>query len=80
MSMIQLELPERVLDEARKLASKENVPLDNYVARVLARHLASVQGIAYIEQRAKGASREKFLAALRKAPDVPPMPGDEIEP
>jgi len=77
--MIQLNLPESVLDEARRLASKENIPLDYFVALVLTRHVASVQGIEYLKQRAKGASRERFLEILNKAPDVPPIPGDEIE-
>ena len=81
MSTIQLSLPESVLDEARKLASKDNIPLDYYVALVLTRHIASLQGIEYLQQRAKGApSRERFLEILRNAPDVPPIPGDEIEP
>ncbi len=75
----QLDLPESVLDEARKLASKDNIPLDHYVALVVTRHVAALQGIEYLKQRAKGASREKFLEVLRNAPDVPPMPGDEIE-
>ncbi len=79
MSTIQINLPPSVLDEARRLASKDNIPLDYYVALVLTRHVASVQGIEYLKQRAVGASRERFLEILDKAPDVPPIPGDEIK-
>lgn len=79
MSTIQLDLPESVLDEARRLASKDNIPLDYYVALVVTRHIAESQGIEYLRQRGKGASRERFLEILRKAPDVPPLPGDEIQ-
>ncbi len=80
MSIIQLDLPESVLDEARKMASKDNIPLDYYVALVVTRHVAAQQGIEYLKQRAKGASGEKFLEVLRNAPAAPPVPGDEIEP
>ena len=80
MSTIQLDLPESVLDEARKLASKDSIPLDYYVALVLTRHVASMQGLEYLKQRAERApSREAFLAILKKTPDVPPVPGDEID-
>ncbi len=80
MSTIQLDLPESVLTEARKLASEDNIPLDYYVALVVTRHVAALQGLEYLKQRAKGASGEKFLEVLRNAPDAPPVPGDEIEP
>jgi hypothetical protein len=79
MSTIQLNLPESVLDEARKLATKDNIPLDYYVALIVTRHIAARQGLEYLQQRAKGASRERFLEILAQAPDVPPIPGDEIE-
>jgi len=80
MSNIQLHLPESVLDEARRLASKDNISLDYYVALVLTRHLALIDGIEYMKQRSRDASRERFLNILDKAPDVAPVAGDEREP
>ena len=80
MSTIQLSLPESVLKEAREMASKDNVPLDHYVALIIARHVAARQGIEYLKKRSQGASRESVLRILGRSPDAPPMPGDEIEP
>jgi hypothetical protein len=80
MSTIQIEVPESVLDEARRLASKDKIPLDYYVALVLTKHIALQQGVDYLKERGKGASRERFLEILAKAPNNPPLPGDEIEP
>ena len=79
MSSIQIELPESVLDEARRLASKDRIPLDYYVALVLTRHIAQVQGIEYLNERAKRApTRERTLEILQKVPDAPPIQGDDI--
>ena len=79
MSIVQIEIPESVLEEARRLASKDAISLDAYVALVLSRHIGRMQGIEYLKERAKGApSRERFLEILAKFPDRPPMPGDEL--
>ena len=79
MSTIQIELPQSVLDEARRLASKDKVSLDDYVAHVLTRHIATLQGVSYLNERAKNApGRERILEILNKVPDVPPMSGDEL--
>lgn len=80
MSTIQLSLPESVLKEAREMAERDNVPLDQYVALIISRHVAARQGIEYLKARAQGASRQKFLAILARSPDAPPVPVDEVEP
>jgi hypothetical protein len=79
MTTIQIELLEPVLDQAKKLAAMRSIPLNDYLARVITRHVASTMGVEYLEQRAKEApTRERFLEILNNAPDVAPMPGDEL--
>lgn len=34
--------------------------------------------VEWLRERAARANREAFLAVLDKAPDVPPLPGDEL--
>ena len=79
MSTIQVQLPDSVLDEAKKLAEHDQIPLDYFVALAVTERVSARRGPAYIEERAKRGSKEKFLAALAKSPDVEPEPNDRIE-
>lgn len=79
MSMIEISLPDDMLSEVRRLAEKDAVAPEEVVARAIADHLAAMRRFEYLMERGKGASREKFLAALRKAPDVEPEPWDRTE-
>ena len=78
MSSVEISLPDDVLSEARRLASNDHVALDEFIARAIAEHAASIRRFQYLRERGNGANREKFLAALRKAPDVQPDPSDRI--
>jgi hypothetical protein len=40
--------------------------------------LAALDTEDYLRERAQGASREQFLDALSRVPDIPPDPGDEL--
>ena len=81
MSTIQLTLPDELVDEARRLAASSNEPLDEFIGRAVAEHVAAVRRFEQLRERGRQrASRERFLAALDAAPDVPPVPGDEIKP
>jgi len=79
MSTIQVQLPDSLIDEAKKLAEHDQIPLDHFVALAVTERVSARRGLAYIEERAKRASKEKFLAALAKSPDVEPEPNDRIE-
>jgi hypothetical protein len=79
MSSIQITLPEEVVSAARRQAEKDQQSLDEYLSRAIVEHLAAVRRFEDLRERGKDASRERFLEALNKAPDVPPVPGDEIE-
>ncbi|MFT3882583.1 MAG: hypothetical protein QM703_23385 [Gemmatales bacterium] len=62
---------------AKRLAASLNEPLGQLLHRALIEKLDEI-GTAHTQERAKRGSREAFLAALRKAPDVPPDPADEL--
>ena len=79
MSRLTLELPESLIDDAKKAAEQEHLPLDEFVARLLTENLRLRQAWEQQIRRGSRVSRERFLEILRKAPDVPPMPGDQIE-
>jgi len=79
MSKITLDVPDSVLATAQRLADDCGLPLEEYLSRIIVKALENEW---WEERTTQGAhvGRERFLEILRKAPDVPPMPGDEIEP
>jgi len=68
-----------VLDAARKLAAREHVTVEEFVSRMLAETVRLDDAWEMRVRQGRQVSRERFLEILRKAPDVPPMPGDEID-
>jgi hypothetical protein len=79
MNRLTLELPESLIDDAKRAAEQERLPLDEFVARLLTENLRLRQAWEQRVRRGSRVPRERFLEILGKAPDVPPMPGDEIE-
>ena len=79
MNKITLQIPDSLLATARKLADGCGLGVEEYLSRIM---IKALQRDWWEERTAQGAhiTRERFLEVLRKAPDAPPMPGDEIEP
>ena len=78
MNRLEIQLPESVLNEAKKLAEQDQIPLDYFVALAVTERVASLRGIAYLRARAERGKSVDINALLAKVPDVPPMPGDEL--
>ena len=79
MSTLNLKLPEWLEREIRERAARDNVSIDTFVAAALAERLTAMQAADYLELRAGRGDRAKYLAALHKAPDVEPEPGDRLD-
>lgn len=80
MSVVQLDLPDSYLELARRVAERRRMPLDRVLLDAVKRALAAEEGLAYLHERAERGKDVDIKAILAKAPDVPPMPGDEIDP
>lgn len=76
MRTIQAEVPDSMYDQAADFASRENIPLDRVMSLALAQALGAWTAQSDIAKLAAQADREKFLAALAKAPDVEPPEED----
>ena len=77
MTVLQVQLPESLVQQVRDLASRENVSLDQFTAAALAARVQALSDADYLQHRAARADRTRFLQALAQAPDAPPVPGDE---
>jgi len=78
MSAMSLRLPNSLHEAAKELAEREGISVNQLVATALAEKLSALMTVEYLEARAKRGSREKFLAAMAKVPDVDPEPWDRL--
>jgi hypothetical protein len=78
MSTISLRLPESLHEQARELAAKEDISINQLITLALAEKLSALMTEDYLSERAKRGSRAKFDAALAKVADVEPDPIDRL--
>lgn len=78
MSTISLRLPESLHARVRELAKKECVSINHLITLAVAEKLSVLDAAAYFAERAKRGSRERFLEALSRVPDVEPEEYDRL--
>ncbi len=78
MKTIEAHIPEPVLKQAQELAERERVPLEQIISLAVTQAVGVWSNESYLALRAKRASREAFLDALKEVPDAEPVPGDEL--
>jgi hypothetical protein len=72
MKTIEAQIPESVLKQAQELAVRENIPLAQIISLAVTQSIGIWSNESYLAMRAKRASRESFLDALKEVPDVEP--------
>ncbi|MDL1960044.1 MAG: type II toxin-antitoxin system HicB family antitoxin [Deltaproteobacteria bacterium] len=78
MSTLSLRLPNSLHEQIRRLAKREGISINQFVASAASEKMAALLTEEYLEKRAKRASQKKFLAMLNKVPDVPPENHDRL--
>ena len=78
MSTLSLRLPESLHKRLADLADREGISINQLIATAVAEKMAALDTEQVLDARAERGSRSRFLAALAKVPDVPPVPGDEL--
>lgn len=78
MKTIEAKIPEPVLKQAQELAERERVPLEQIISLAVTQSVGVWSNESYLALRAKRASREKFLDALKEVPDVEPPDFDRL--
>ncbi|MEO8564617.1 MAG: toxin-antitoxin system HicB family antitoxin [bacterium] len=79
MSSISLRLPESLHRQARALAEREDISINQLIATALAEKMSALMTGEYLAERAARRNRKKFDRVLKKVRQVghPPVPGDE---
>lgn len=78
MSSISLRLPDSLHKQARELAERDNISINQLIATALAEKMAALLAGEYLAERARRGSRKKFDRALKRVRDGAPDPGDEL--
>ena len=78
MTTIAAQIPEPVLQQARELAAREKISLEQLISLAVTQAVGIWSNESYVAARGRSASREKFLAALQQVPDVEPAENDRL--
>jgi len=79
MSSLSLRLPDSLHAKIRELAARDDVSINQFIAIAVAEKASAILTLAYLEQRAKRADCAAFDRILARVPNVPPLPGDEVD-
>lgn len=77
MTALTIRLPDSVHSRIKELALRDGVSVNQFIASAAAEKMASVITLDYLRTEAAQGRREDFLAVLNRAPEAPPLPGDE---
>jgi hypothetical protein len=75
---MSIRLPDSLHRQAKELAEREGVSINQLVATALAEKLAALMTLEYLEKRARRGDRRSFERVLKKVRDRKPLPGDEL--
>jgi hypothetical protein len=73
--MKTVQIPDDLYQRASQFAERDQVSVDKLVATLVYESLSDSERI---QELAKRGSLEKFREILSRAPDAPPVPGDEL--
>ena len=78
MGTMSLRLPDSLHENARALAERENVSLNQLITLALAEKMSALMTEDFLAERAKKGNRKKFLRSLDRVADIEPEPRDRL--
>jgi uncharacterized protein (DUF1778 family) len=78
MSTLSLRLPDSLHNSLKRAADQDGISINQFISLAVAEKLSALQTYDIIAERAKGASRESFLAAMALVPKGEIADGDEV--
>lgn len=79
MSTMNIKVPDSLLKQAREIAEKEDVTIEQLISSALAEKMAAMMTVEYLKARAARGDRRKFQEALDNVPDAAPEAFDRLE-
>jgi hypothetical protein len=78
MNALTIELPDSLYRQVAELARADGISVEQFIATATAEKMASLLTTHYLRREAALGSRGDFERVLRKVPNVPPEPSDEL--
>lgn len=75
-----LRLPRSIKSGAQRLAARDGVSLNQFIATAVAEKLSAMETVAYLDQRSRRADMDAFWRILNRPGGEPPRAGDELPP
>lgn len=79
MSNMNIKVPDSLLKQAREIAEREDVTIEQLVSSALAEKMAAMMTVEYLKTRAERGDRRKFQEALDNVPEAVPEAFDRLE-
>lgn len=78
MSNYPLRLPESLMDDARDMARRQGVSINQFLATLIAERIGELKALNHVRARILRADLDAARAVLALVPDREPMEGDEL--
>jgi uncharacterized protein (DUF1778 family) len=75
---LQLRLPRSLKDGVQRLAKREGISMNQFMAMAIAEKLSVLETVSFFEERAKRANFALFDEFMSRERGEPPRPGDEL--
>ena len=72
MSTLSLRLPDSLHQRLKAIAQKDGVSINQFISSAVAEKMSALMTEEYLVKRATKGSKEKFLEAMSKVPDIEP--------
>ena len=77
MSTLSLRLPDSLHQRFKAIAQKDGVSINQFISAAVAEKMSALMTEEYLVKRATKGSKDKFLKAMSKVPDIEPDPIDK---
>ena len=78
MTALTVRLPNSVHQKVKKLALRDDISVNQFIAAAVSEKMASVMTLDYLEMEAAKGSRSDFEWFTNLIPNAPTVPGDEL--
>ena len=80
MNTITLTLPPSLHDQAKAMAERVRIPVDQFITLAVAEKVSALLTEDYLKARAARGDRARFDEVLSKVPDIEPESADRLNP
>jgi hypothetical protein len=78
MSNYPLRLPQGLMKEARRMAEEQGVSINQFLSTLIAERIGELKAFEHVKARIERGNRKRARSVLARAPDRPPLRGDEM--